>query len=150
MKRFITRACVKIFRFFWSWGFLKFVLIAITLIIFLYVEEDWRGARAWAATKAKWEAKGESFEHNKFVPPPIPDDENLAAIPLFKLEPAAKGDLDLLPLTLRKAIRTVPPFYLYGYDFPNTGNWQRGDLVDMQQLRRVIAVDYALVFKGAA
>ncbi len=54
MKRFLTR----IFRFFWSWGFLKFVLFATTFIILLYVEEDWRGARTWAATKAKWEARG--------------------------------------------------------------------------------------------
>src|SRR5258708_8156653 len=82
MKNFFT----KIGRFFWSWGFLKFVLWTITLIIFFYVEEDWRGARAWAATKAEWEAKGESFDLNKFIPPPIPDDQNLAAIPLFKLE----------------------------------------------------------------
>ena len=42
MKRFLTH----IFRFFWSRGFLKFVLFAVILVILLYVEEDWRGARS--------------------------------------------------------------------------------------------------------
>ena len=67
MKHFFA----KVTRFLWSWGFLKFLLWVITLIVFLYIEEDWRGARAWAATKAGWEAKGESFDFNKFIPPPI-------------------------------------------------------------------------------
>jgi hypothetical protein len=84
MKLFFT----KVVRFFWSWGFLKFILWTVTLIIFFYVEEDWRGARAWAATKAKWEAQSESLDYyGKFIPPLIPDPENLAAIPLFKMEP---------------------------------------------------------------
>src|SRR5260370_1023445 len=82
MKRFLS----KIGRFFWSWGFLKFVLGLIALIVFLYIEEDLRGAHAWAVTKAKWEAKGETFDYAKFIPPPVPDEKNLAAIPLFELK----------------------------------------------------------------
>src|SRR5271170_884102 len=80
--RWIGRGLARIF---WNWTFLKFVLAIVALIILFYVEEDWRGAHAWAATKAKWEAKGETFDLNKFTPPPIPDDQNLAAIPLFRL-----------------------------------------------------------------
>src|SRR5271156_373028 len=108
MKRFITRACVKIFRFFWSWGFLKFVLIAITLVIFLYVEEDWRGARAWAATKAEWEAKGVSFDPNSYIPPPVPDAENLAALPLFKLVPDPEYKSSLVPAAIAKTLHHDP------------------------------------------
>ena len=138
----------KLLRFFWSWGFLKFVLWSVTLFILVYVEEDWRGARSWAATKAEWEAKGETFELERFTPAPIREDENLAAIPLFKQEPAVKGDAYLQPLVLRKAMRTGADSP-GGYDFPHNGNWQRGEPADLAQIRRVIAVDYGLVFKGA-
>jgi hypothetical protein len=139
----------KISRFFWSWGFLKFVLWAVTLIIFLYVEEDWRGARAWAATKAEWEAKGESFDFNRLIPPPVPDEQNLAAIPLFKLEP----DLDpenkgnLAPLALHRACRAGQR----GNDVPTGGwgNYQRGKLPDMGKIRQGVATDYAEAFKTA-
>lgn len=147
MKRFLIGACGKIGRFFWSWGFLKFVLWTITLIIFLYVEEDWRGARAWAATKAEWEAKGESFDYNKLIPPPIPDDQNLAAISLFKLEPWSKTDSNLGPVALLHATTRQPGFH--GPDLPSTGGWVRGELPDMAKMRNVIAADYAAAFKGA-
>jgi hypothetical protein len=140
MKKFLQ----KIARFFWSRGFLKFVLWTITLIILFYVEEDWRGARMWAATKAKWEAKGESFDYNRLVPPPIPDDQNLAAIPLFKMEsdPGNKGNLE--PLALQRALRTGLP----GNELPSSGNWQRGQLPDMKKIRVGIAAAYAEAFKA--
>jgi len=145
MKRFFT----KFGRFFWSWCFLKFVLWAVTLIIFLYVEEDWRGARAWAATKAKWEAKGESFDFNELVPPPVPDDQNLAAIPLFKMEPDTdpKNKGNLAPLALHRAYRVGQP----GNDVPTGGwgNYQRGKLPDMEKIREGVATQYAEVFKTA-
>ena len=48
MKRFLSR----IGRFFRLWTFLKILLWTATLIALFYAEEDWRGARAWAATKA--------------------------------------------------------------------------------------------------
>src|ERR1700749_1310395 len=64
----------------------KAVLWTAPLILLFYAEENWRGARAWAATKAAWEAKGESFDYTKLIPPSVPDSENLAALPLFKLE----------------------------------------------------------------
>ena len=105
-------------RFFW--GFLKFVICTVALVIFLYWEEDWRGARAWAAAKAEWEAKGETFDLNRFIPPPVPDDQNLAAIPLFKVEPSSKTDPYPEPAALLKAMRP-------GNDLPSTGNWMRGE-----------------------
>jgi len=143
MKRFFA----KVGRFFWSWGCLKFVLWTVTLIVLFYVEEDWRGARAWAATKAEWEAKGESFDLNKLIPPPVPDDQNLAAIPLFKMEPAKddKGNSDLEPVALRRAMRTGPP----NYELPSRGDWMRGELPDMAKIKNAIAADYSAAFKGA-
>ena len=145
MKCFFT----KIGRFFWSWGFLKFILWVATFIVFFYAEEDWRGARAWAATKAEWEAKGESFDYNKFIPPPIPDDQNLAAIPLFKLEPVKSNNPDFShtyerAFHLEQALRTREQT---GNDLPSTGNWQRGELPDLAKIRNVIATNYLAVFK---
>lgn len=142
MKRFFA----KIGRFFWSWTFLKFVLAIIALVIFFYVEEDWRGARAWAATQAEWEAKGESFDYNKFSPPPIPDDQNLAALPLFKLEMVKNydGRSNLAPVVLQQAMRSDLP----SLDLPSTGNWMRGELPDMAKIRNWITTGYAYAFKN--
>lgn len=144
MKRFLF----KVGRFFWSKGFLKFVLWAITLIIFFYVEEDWRGARAWAKTKAEWEAKGETFDFNKFIPPPIPDDQNLAAIPLFKLErrldPETHKLTDPMPVNLREAMREWHP----GHQLPPLGHWMNGRLPDFEEMRKKIATSYQEAFSG--
>ena len=147
MKRFATRSCAKISRFFWSRGFLKFILWTITLIILFYVEEDWRGARAWAATKSEWEAKGESLDYyGKFIPPPIPDSENLAAIPLFKIEPDPKSRNDPHLLALERAMRIGPA------DFPNPpvlAHWQLGEVNDLEKLQHGVAAEYTSGFKGA-
>jgi tetrahydromethanopterin S-methyltransferase subunit F len=147
MKSFVT----KVFRFFLSWGFLKFILWAVTLLILLYVEEDWRGARAWAATKAKWEAKGESLDYsgNRFIPPPISDSKNLAAIPLFRLEPdpddANKNDLR--PLALERAMRAKEN-YEPGGDLPPVIHWQVGEVSDPDKLNIAILKEYTAAFKG--
>jgi len=143
----VKRFFIKIARFFWSWGFLKFVLWMITLVVLLYVEEDWRGARAWAVTKAEWESKGESFDYNRLIPPPVPDDQNLAAIPLFKVEPDPENKGSLAPLNLQKAYRIgMPGNNLY---FSHLGNWEASKLTDMAQIRKGIAADFAEVFPGA-
>jgi len=83
----MKRILLAIARFFWSRGFLKFCLWTATLIVLFYVEEDWRGARAWAATKAEWEARGESFDYARLIPPAVPDNENLAMLPIFQVVP---------------------------------------------------------------
>ena len=59
------------------------VLALATLVVLFYAEENWRGARAWAAAKRELQAKGESLDFRDFIPPPVPDDQNLAMAPLF-------------------------------------------------------------------
>jgi hypothetical protein len=146
MKRLFTR----ILRFFWSWGFLKFVLFLITLVVLLYAEEDWRGARAWAATKAKWEARGVSFDFNTYLSSPVPDAQNLAALPIFKLEPDPDPDPavhgSLSPLALHRAIAHDDE----AHPLQSYGNWQSGKLRDMEMLRPAIAGQYAAAFPGRA
>jgi hypothetical protein len=141
MKRFVR----KIGGFFWSWSFLKVVLWTVTLIVLFYAEEDWLGARAWAATQAKWEAKGEVFDFNKLEPVPVPDDQNLAAVPLFKMEPGPDYEGEFRPIALESAMRVHQP----GGELPSgvLGGPQKDKLPDMPKIREGIALAYAEVFK---
>jgi len=126
---------------------MMFVLEAVALISLFYIEEDWRGARAWAATKAEWEAKGVSFDPQTYFPPPIPDAENLGAIPLFKMDPDPDDpDHEIVTLTLNRATRNGLP----GNDLPNhfMGNWQVGRMPDLEKIRTSIAAAYAESFKS--
>ncbi|MGD0744298.1 MAG: hypothetical protein ABSA45_04000 [Verrucomicrobiota bacterium] len=52
------------------------VAILATLVAIFYTEEDWRGKRAWENCKRELEAKGEVLDWEKFIPPPVPDDQN--------------------------------------------------------------------------
>src|SRR5580693_8309340 len=44
-----------------------------TLIALFYAEEDWRGRHDWEKFVREWEAKGERFDWQSIVPPPVPD-----------------------------------------------------------------------------
>jgi len=70
-----------------GWRILRRSLIALavlaTLIAIFYAEEDWRGKRAWENYKCVWEAKGEKFDWQAFVPPSVPDDQNFFTAPIF-------------------------------------------------------------------
>jgi len=70
-----------------GWRVLRRILIALamlaTLVAILYAEEDWRGKRAWENYKREWEAKGEKFDWQAFVPPSVPDDQNFFTAPIF-------------------------------------------------------------------
>lgn len=59
------------------------VACLVTLIAVFYAEENWRGRHAWDKFKQEWEAKGEKFNFDDFVPPPVPDDQNFAKAPVF-------------------------------------------------------------------
>lgn len=64
--------------------FLFFTCLAAgTLAALFYAEENWRGARVWNATKRDLKARGESVDARDFIPPAVPDDQNLAMAPLF-------------------------------------------------------------------
>jgi hypothetical protein len=54
----------------------------ILLVALLYLEEDWRGIRAWKNYKHEWEAKGEHFDFASFIPQPVSDDQNFALTPI--------------------------------------------------------------------
>ena len=149
MKRFFTGACAKIGHFFWSWGFLKFVIAVIALTMLFYMEEDWRGARAWAATKSKWEARSVSFDFNTYLPPPVPDDQNLATLALFKLDPDPDPDPErlgyLTPLNLHRATFEKWNAQTDANPIPPT-SWQSGKTTDMKKFRLAFAIEYSAMF----
>ena len=153
MKTLLQRALRKIGRFFWSRGFLKFILWTITLIALFYAEENWRGARMWAATKAKWETQGESLDYfgTKFIPPAITDSQNLAAIPLFQLapDPEYPNQKDLHLLVLEHAMRSDRTSRA-GSNIPSSPRWQVGELSDPDRLQKAVAAEYAAAFKDTA
>jgi hypothetical protein len=62
--------------------FIGMAVLATSVAIF-YTEEDWRGKRAWENYKHEWEAKGEKFDWQAFVPPSVPDDQNFFTAPIF-------------------------------------------------------------------
>jgi hypothetical protein len=55
--------------------------ILATLVAIFYTEEDWRGKRAWANCKRELEVKGAVLDWDKFIPPPVPDDQNFFKAP---------------------------------------------------------------------
>lgn len=49
-----------------------------------YCEERWRGERAWTRYQAEAKARGTRLTLAEFIRPPIKDEDNFAAIPLFQ------------------------------------------------------------------
>ena len=110
----------------------------IALVLGFYGLADWEGAQVLAATKAKWIAKGENFDPAFFIPPAIPDAQNLGAIPLFQQTPDPKTG-KLSPLSLLAATNRVS---LHGY-IPNISKL---DSANSATLGKAISARYAMLF----
>ena len=53
------------------------VLAALaTLVAAFYLEENWRGKRAWENCQRELEAKGMLLDWNAYIPPAVPDEQN--------------------------------------------------------------------------
>jgi hypothetical protein len=68
-----------------AWRVARRVLVGLaifaTLIAAFYAEENWRGKRAWEKCKRELEAKGMDFNWDAFIPPPVPDEQNIFKAP---------------------------------------------------------------------
>lgn len=53
------------------------------LVALFYVIENVRGKCAWSKYQRACEAKGDRFEWSAIMPSPVPDDQNIAAAPIF-------------------------------------------------------------------
>ncbi len=88
-----------------------FVVVAlITLIALVCVEESVRGKAAWQRNLRELEARGDTLDILKLVPPPVPDAQNMAAAPIFaELMTASNQDQTRLVVTLSKVLPKHPP-----------------------------------------
>ncbi|HXR07933.1 MAG TPA: hypothetical protein VN765_11425 [Candidatus Acidoferrum sp.] len=70
------------------WTILRRCLIGLaiflTVIAAFYTEESWRGKRAWENCKRALEAKGLKMDWAQHIPPPVPDDQNVFAVPAMQ------------------------------------------------------------------
>jgi hypothetical protein len=63
-------------------GIALFIGALFGLFVLLYLEEDWRGARDWAACQKEFQAKGEILDLRQLAPPGKPEDD-LSKVPIF-------------------------------------------------------------------
>jgi hypothetical protein len=55
----------------------------IVLLCLYFAEENWRGRRAWEKCRRELQANGVELDWQKFIPPPVPDDQNFAMTPFL-------------------------------------------------------------------
>ena len=121
------------------------LLVAVAILIALfYAEENWRGKRAWEKYRRKWEARGEHFDREAFIPPSIPNDQNFASIPLlaamfdYQYDPAKKADWMWLTNTAKwrdyAAYERTQQLSVYKIDAnrPSLGQWQADEVCDLK------------------
>jgi hypothetical protein len=132
-------------RWLFCWRNFKRVLFGLacfaTLIALFYAEEDWRGRHDWEQFKHQWEAKGEKFDWQSIVPPPVPDDQNFAMAPIWSesikatLGPRSSRQwkypddgrtnfTDRLALNLWRNNNSM--------DLPTSGDWAKGSITDLK------------------
>jgi hypothetical protein len=56
----------------------------VTLVVLFYAEEDWRGWHEWNEYRQQLEASGVQLDLKAFIPKPVPDNQNFAAIPVVE------------------------------------------------------------------
>lgn len=120
-----------------SWVFWRRVMMScavlVTLVALFYGVENWRGHRAWQEHKQAVEASGVSLNYEDYIPPPIPDEDNMAMAPVFK--PLFDGPLtDPNPdeedwaeynlLTRDMALHVNGGVHVHGGVGPMSASWQ--------------------------
>jgi hypothetical protein len=117
---------ILLFRW-WTWHTTRRLVftsaVLLTLIAVAYAVENWRGRRAFAAVTREAAAAGLSFTSRDHAQPPVPDNQNLAKLPLFDAPADAKLrddfwnklNADLNPQRKDRTTRTTPTY------LPNTG-----------------------------
>jgi hypothetical protein len=83
----ILPAVQRFFGWLFSGRVIRIMLISlawlVTLAVFFYAEEDWRGWHEWNSYRQQLDAGGAQLDLRAFIPKPVPDDQNFAAIPVI-------------------------------------------------------------------
>jgi len=69
-------------------------IFAATVALF-YLEENWRGHRDWENCKRELEAKGAKIDWSNFIPPPVPEDQNIFGVPEMQKWFTGRGPTEL-------------------------------------------------------
>ncbi len=112
----------------WSRRILIGFLFFATFIALFYAEEDWRGARDWTRVEKELRARGEPLTLDEILPASIPNDENVAAAPIFKELWADEKKASLSQLKLPRPSEGRSP------DMGDSMTGVRVDLVGWQKL----------------
>jgi hypothetical protein len=74
-----------------------FVILGVLFaaVCAFFAKENWRGRRAWENYRRQLEARGVELDWTKFIPPPVPDEQNFAMTPflapLFDFNPKPRS-----------------------------------------------------------
>ena len=123
------------------------VALALTAIVAAFYKiENWRGARAWAQAQRRLAAQGESLDAADFIPPPVPDAQNLAMIPLFARALDYRVDLETKLLTFGPKLPDDTPFRDMPYGRKGRkpkgaapGGWEAGQRLALETIQRFYA-----------
>ncbi len=69
--------------------------VLATLFAIFYTEEDWRGGRAWQSYKRELEAEGAVLDWSAYIPPSVPDGQNVFMAPKMQEWFQGRGMRDL-------------------------------------------------------
>ena len=88
--------------------------VLVTAIALFYLEEDWRGKRAWEQCRTEMEAKGWVLDWDQFRPKSVPDDQNffLAGTNILQRFKKSQNDAEYALSASNKWLRIE-------YDFPS-------------------------------
>jgi hypothetical protein len=125
--------------------FVLLLIAGLGLLVLLgfYAEENIRGEHEWAAAQQNLRNAGESYDFNDLIPPSVPDSQNLAAIPLFKMEIESKKGNLRQAVALKEALSNIAPS---STSWPKTGNWPKAGQTDMAPIRKYLSDRYREVF----
>ena len=127
---------------------LAFSVVALSIAASVglwYAGEDYLGARAWAETRRHLAARGESLDAAHFIPPPVPDDQNLAMAPFFVRLYEYRVDPNTKLLTFKKTSTKAgeavgePPFGSSKdspVQRPSLSGWTTGNPLDLAALQK--------------
>lgn len=140
----------RFFSWLFSWRSIRaaFILgiVLVTLWGLFWSIENVRGEKAWAQTRKSLQDRGERLSYTDFVPPEVPDDQNLAMTPLLKplldwtTGPGARPRDTNAYEAVRKISVTVP-------DASNLTSMRDGKRTDLEAWRKALAKSTNMVVK---
>lgn len=110
------------------------LLWLVTAIALLVTFENWRGRRAWDRFVEDSKAAGEDLSLEAVIPPPAPESENFAAVPLFKPLFDYEGSADLnQPVRWKDEAgkNRLDKLDVFGPNPPKVGGWRAGTFTDL-------------------